>query len=275
MGSKKNRRKRRAAKKEKDSEIPHDMRGKSYGELATIAEHHAAREMFSRGRSLPILYDLAQNAEGFTDALVQDVQSRNSRNAACKAGCSWCCNVRVTVTPPEVLTITSYLENALSEQEYEMFKNRVEAAVRRVYDLTADERLFARIPCPLLVNNLCSVYKLRPVMCRSWHSLDVAACEADYRDPSQMVPAPTFRLQLDAGNGVLSGLQTAFAEIGLDNSPLDLIPALHIALTVLNAGRRWMSGENVFEPAHIQTGLLETHGWLSGKFRQEGDQGTL
>lgn len=128
-----------------------------------MGEQRVAREMLSMGRSLPILYDLARNAEGLTDSLVQHVQSQNVRKVACKAGCSWCCNLRVTVTPPEVLTITSYLQYALSEQEYQIFKNRVEAAANKVYELTADERFFARIPCPLLVDDLCSVYEFRPV----------------------------------------------------------------------------------------------------------------
>lgn len=93
---------------------------------------------------------------------------------ACKKSCSSCCHIPISVSEIEI----DYIEKTT--------RNRRNISTEPV---TIDKNS----PCPLLVNNCCSIYKFRPFVCRS----HVALTETSYwcepiRCDSFEFPQPRF-----------------------------------------------------------------------------------
>src|SRR5689334_21615756 len=89
-------------------------------------------------------------------------------NVACRAGCSSCCRVNV-----------AHLRNDFTDLERGALVERLAARAAEAGALTDEARWAARLPCALLDGaGRCSVYAVRPLRCRSFHSTDAAACRA-------------------------------------------------------------------------------------------------
>lgn len=89
--------------------------------------------------------------------------------ALCKAGCSHCCTMTTMLYRHEAVAIAKFSGRKMHELEM------------RPYDVAhlIGTRYFGT-PCPFLKNNRCSVYDVRPLVCRLHHSLndDIAACDS-------------------------------------------------------------------------------------------------
>ena len=98
--------------------------------------------------------------------------------AACKAGCSHCCSMTTMIYEHEAVAIAKFSGRAMRR------------VPRRRHDVALEQALLHfGTPCPFLVDFKCSVYEVRPLLCRLHHSLndDAAACDlavpADERKP--------------------------------------------------------------------------------------------
>lgn len=102
-----------------------------------------------------------------------------------------------------------------------------------------------RIPCPLLVDNRCSVYPVRPIACRGWNSTDARACEISY-DSFYVKGVPFSVTMRDLIVAIREGLSQGAKDAGLQGDKLELISALHVALETPDVEARWVAGERVF-----------------------------
>src|SRR5579875_3483778 len=59
-----------------------------------------------------------------------------SRPIKCDKGCSWCCTMRVAVTPPEALRIAAHLRAYLSEEAMGELRERLALVGERTRDLS-------------------------------------------------------------------------------------------------------------------------------------------
>jgi Fe-S-cluster containining protein len=179
-------------------------------------------------------------------ALSDDITVRMGTEVlACNKGCSWCCSLEVGVTAPEVFAITDYLRDTLSPEELQGLRARLTELSPRAREASPTARHRLRIRCPLLVDNRCSVYPVRPVACRGWNSTDARACEISYGSFYQKdVPfSVTMRDQIIA---IREGLSLGAKDAGLQGDNLELISALHVALETHDVEARWLAGERVF-----------------------------
>ena len=78
--------------------------------------------------------------------------------------------------------------------------------------------------------------------------MDRAACERAYAT-RMAEPVPQVRLQGMAADGIGYGLIAGLRDGGYELENLEFNAGLHIALQNSDAGRRWLDGEPVFEPA--------------------------
>lgn len=168
---------------------------------------------------------------------------------ACAAGCSHCCHQSVGVTPLESVAIVEHLRQNSSTEELERVVERVHAARLRTEGLDAQQRFSPDHPCPLLVDNRCSVYAVRPLSCRATNSLDAEQCRRNLYDPEAR------RAFLETGKGpdsllgpyrashaLSAGLQLCLSEVyGLDMQPLDLTRALDELLQKPALAAEWVS----------------------------------
>lgn len=146
-------------------------------------------------------------------------------------------------TIPEVLVIAVHLRQKSTEAELAELRRQISAVMEQKHRQSRFQPVAPLIPCPLLADNLCSVYEVRPLVCRAWHSTDVHRCQRPNGLPA---PNPA-AMQLFAS--LIRGLRMALADQNLENHEVELIAALDIALNTPQVTRRWLAGESLFTPA--------------------------
>lgn len=113
----------------------------------------------------------------------QNIEKYNIK-LACKEGCTYCCkHFHIEAFLPEIFRIKNYLETKLSTEALSNIKSAVAATAEHAKSLSSQEYSNTRIICPLLIANTCSIYSVRPGMCRKYHSLDVESCIKSYEEP--------------------------------------------------------------------------------------------
>lgn len=162
---------------------------------------------------------------------------------ACTRGCTYCCHAFVAVTPPEAFRLADAIRKGLAAG---LSPEVVRARGRPLMGVPPDGRIGAKLPCPLLVDGGCSVYKHRPLVCRQATSLDLAACidEFEARNLEARVPISGAHLQ-HASNAHIT-LLGALKAAALPTDALELASALDVALAEPDAEARWLDGVDVF-----------------------------
>lgn len=137
-------------------------------------------------------------------------QLAGHKPVACKVGCSHCCVLNVAVLLPEAVAIAGWLSMHCAGAGYDAQLKHLQAYALRVRWMEDSERIHRQTTCPFLNRQGgCSIYPVRPLVCRGVTSLDKAACLAAL-DPSQFdashaVPMDTMRRQvMDAAFSALA-----------------------------------------------------------------------
>jgi Fe-S-cluster containining protein len=115
------------------------------------------------------------------------LQRTKSIIPTCKKGCVYCCRQPISASIPEVHAIGQYVKRNFDEKETTDLKTRIlewqswiktELPTYLQQGLDEAEALFSYGPyCPLLKENECSVYPVRPLLCRNYFvSSDVRSC---------------------------------------------------------------------------------------------------
>lgn len=172
------------------------------------------------------------------------------RPPACREGCAFCCHQTVGTAAPEVLRIAAHLRHALSGDQMRITQERVHERAEQKRATRPDRRAAAGLPCPLLVENRCIAYAVRPLTCRGFNSSDAAQCERSLQT-GNAAGVPSYVPQRLLCTYVLDGMRAGLAESLLDGELLELTAALDIALTLPKAAERWLGGEAVFAAARL------------------------
>ena len=196
----------------------------------------AALAYLSDKRGSPQVINFVRNLQSGVDQVVAAAVGQGVQ-LACKAGCSHCCHALVEALEPEIFRIAQAVA-AWPEPEINALQERLQAYAAMPSEVAPWAR---RMPCAFLVNDLCSIYEVRPGVCRKGHSLDVAPCAAKAPEIPQ-----SLNIVLGA-EALLQGTSQAYREIGLHAAGHDLGPAVLIALADPTAESRWLNGEAVFD----------------------------
>lgn len=157
---------------------------------------------------------------------------------ACQKGCGQCCTLRVEVFGYEVGAIAKHIHDTMSENEISELTSRLAEASEKSKGLTMEEHF---VPCALLKGGECSIYSMRPAMCRKFHSLSSQAC----LDNNQGVENRGIKETTMAS---IQGFVEGARQSGLRKTLYELNQALHVAIVDPLAGRRWLGGVEEFTP---------------------------
>ncbi len=179
----------------------------------------------------------------------QNIEKYNIK-LACKEGCTYCCkHFRIEVFLPEIFRIKNYLEKKFSTEALSNIKSAVAAAAERARDLSSQKHNNIRITCPLLIANTCSIYSVRPGMCRKYHSLDVESCIKSYEEPDNPLHGALSVRGLSLGvMSFLKSLHNSLKKKKLDGNTYELSQALNIVLNNPKAYAQWCQGKIIFTP---------------------------
>lgn len=158
------------------------------------------------------------------EQLLEMHQTERNRLLDCKAGCGSCCIVNVSVLFPEVLAILEFLEDRAAD-DIEHLVPMLDEVWVRIRGLDDDERICLHQPCVFLdSHDGCSIYPVRPLLCRGVTSTDAESCRQSFvgglQNDSSTVLMNLFQRELyDAAYlGVSAGLEAQ----GLDGRGYEL-----------------------------------------------------
>jgi Fe-S-cluster containining protein len=171
---------------------------------------------------------------------------------ACQRGCSYCCHVQVVTDVPTVIRLASHIRETFSPLEQEELHERIVGRLAKLDALPDAERRQARLPCPLLVDDACTVYEARPLICRSFNSFDAEACEREIFSGRSDRNIPAFDVPLRVGIALAKAMDEGLASAGRGDSSVELVRALLIALDEPDAATKWLSGSDLFAPARFR-----------------------
>ncbi|MFU8832632.1 MAG: YkgJ family cysteine cluster protein [Wenzhouxiangella sp.] len=173
---------------------------------------------------------------------------RESRGpVACRAGCDFCCHLRVMATPIEVFALLDDLFRTLSPEAFTRFEERLIATDQKLRKLKSANVLTVKLPCPALVDGRCTGYAARPLNCRSYHSLSKQACEASFNNPGDLsLDHPQLAAVANVHEGGQAGFMAAFAHAGYDDRQYELTTALAEALDDPESRERFYRKEPAF-----------------------------
>lgn len=198
-----------------------------------LASRDAARGLMAdaleEAPSLAGAVDAASTVADYADEAIAIVTEEYRPKLECSAGCSYCCRKPgVLVTVPELLRIAVHLRDAFAAGALDAVRARARDYVERLDGRSFDEPTDESFPCPLLDDDRCSVYALRPLTCRGYNSTSSSACEQAHASGGATVPL--FALIKDASDGATVGTATALRDAGLNDALVDLGTALDVLL---------------------------------------------
>jgi len=207
------------------------------------------QEIFRGGQSAEKALELALNALMWADHLVFSFEAENPlpHPIACRAGCYFCCFNQIELTPPEALLIGHHVDRHFSQDDKQRLLDHVDLTLIKMSGQSKTElaRLRSDLPCPLLQAGRCSVYAVRPLLCRAMHSLNAAHCEQELASPDLTAVAyygHRDEIILSIAAGLLEGCEA----LGCQARPLNLVRALKDFFTQARCLQRWLEGERVF-----------------------------
>ena len=185
--------------------------------------------IINQGRGVDRVLEIATSGFFLAEHLTGRFEAQNPlpQPLACRESCDACCHNLVELTPPEALLIGHHISRHFSEGE----KARVRSRIAQNLALAAGKSKAAlaavrqALPCPLLHNRACSVYPVRPLVCRAMHGLNRAGCEAELISGS-LAGSQYYAHRHDIALSVSAGLLEGCRTLGCQSGTLDLTRAL-------------------------------------------------
>jgi Fe-S-cluster containining protein len=205
-------------------------------EAALQLQKAATIHELQSGRTNAAVLRLAEQVHRAMSAAIDALPSKAQH--ACAPGCSFCCYLPVDVLAPEAFRIAAHLKQTRSPAEL----------AELVYRLAAPGGHDPGThPCVFLDQGRCSIYEVRPMVCRGYNSLSKERCEAFYHDASVDLKGAKDRVAGGVAEAMEDGIIAGLNALGLDAQWYELPSAVLRALETTDGPERWARGEAVFE----------------------------
>jgi Fe-S-cluster containining protein len=168
---------------------------------------------------------------------------------ACRKGCGYCCHNWVAATAPEVFLIARHVRSQPDGDASAADAVIARAAANVGLDIAA--RFGAKLPCAFLVDQACTIYAIRPTVCRQTTSTNLTACIEEYDGQGLGDDIMVSKTYLIHARNCRLPLLAALTAVGLPTHAYELSAAITRALQTPDAETRWLAGEDVF--ANIDT----------------------
>ena len=188
--------------------------------------YQLAKNLAGKSSGIPELAVLTKVFFESLDKLLDSFISRiktEKHSLDCKKGCSWCCTQPVFTNEWEVAYLRQFMRKRFTGDKLVEIKMKAERKNNEVSILPREQMLKNRIPCPLLIENACSVYLARPTACRIYLSMDLDSCIEEFRNPSNKTKfAKLYDFPLHVGRKMNEGIAKYLEENGMEIKELRL-----------------------------------------------------
>ncbi|MDP1930366.1 MAG: YkgJ family cysteine cluster protein [Gammaproteobacteria bacterium] len=184
------------------------------------------------------------------DAVIASSMAATKTQVDCQRGCDYCCYYKVSASANEIFLISTWMQTRLPAERVESILVAARENAARIAHMTTAQHLSSNIQCPLLVDGACSIYDVRPAMCRKHHSLNVALCKQSYEHPEDIsIPNPEEPQVGMRALAAIAGAREGIERAGLDAGLYDLSTALLETFTDNKPEKRWRKGKKAFSKA--------------------------
>lgn len=194
--------------------------------------------------------DLASNAYRLTDESILKFTSRTSlpKPLDCKPGCHYCCYNLPVVTPPEALLMGYHVEQTFTEEGKIEITGRIDKILKRIDGYSPYEVAMMRheLPCIFLKNEMCMVYQVRPVVCRTCTSTSTEHCKMIFETGNHRARLRCYQQIREIFQTVYSRLIDRCQEMGCQADALPLAEGIRDYFKHPNPIEAWLKGETVF-----------------------------
>jgi Fe-S-cluster containining protein len=192
------------------------------------------------------MWMIHHNASAILENFTREI--RSVAKIACGKSCSFCCHIRVGVSPLEIFILARFIRETFTDDEFRRVKQTLKENVGRLVGKSSEEQASMKMPCALLnQEGNCSCYSSRPISCRRWLSSDVKSCKTAFERPSGLGQIPLEGGIYAAGVGIEDELIRQLDKRGLHSSDYELQAGLLCVLENEDAEEQWCRGENVFQ----------------------------
>lgn len=140
-------------------------------------------------------------------AIANHANAAAAPHTPCRRGCAHCCHIPVVVTQREALRIEAY-----SGRKAERLPNANEEPQVGLDRMRDNMGRYNGVACPFLGDaDECTVYPVRPIACRTYHSLNPTPGPCDVRTGVHEIPRFGFQ-SIDMGVSLLD-LRDPFGDI--------------------------------------------------------------
>lgn len=183
-------------------------------------------------------HDLGPTLSFLRDNLARSQRVLRDVPIACGEGCWFCCTRWVDVKGLEALAV------ARAARDTPHLLAALETAQADFGGKSFEARKTVPTPCPMLVEQRCSVYAERPLACRTAVSRDAATCRRSFLETNEPIPRPL--VHNIVGRAYALALTVALHRAGLDHRAYEYTGALLRACRTNDAEPRWLDGEDIF-----------------------------
>lgn len=193
---------------------------------------------------------LMKNLYQYGEKLVESIERKMGieNKIECKMGCSYCCYAQVSLTPPEAFLIGHFIRENYSLKKTDDLMKRSSNNIRLTKNKSIEERIdhWEKTPCIFLDKDVCSIYEVRPFICRAWHSLSVDQCMKAFHSGDKNAEIDSTPYRNIILGGVREGLSNACEQIGCESEPFIITSAIKTILNHHSPGEAWIKGELLF-----------------------------
>lgn len=193
---------------------------------------------------------LMQNLYKFGGNLVERIERQEGIDLKidCKIGCSFCCYSQVSLTPAEAVLISGYIKDNYSLKKTDTLMKRATNNLRLIKGKSEDERigLWEKTPCIFLEDDACSIYDVRPFICRAWHSLSVDQCSVAFHTSDRDAEIDSTPYRNIIYGAVRDGLLHACDAFNCETGTIELTNSIKIILKHPEPVDAWINGERLF-----------------------------
>jgi len=196
--------------------------------------YRLAQSAIEVGISNDTLFSAIESLYGAIDGLNDSIialAERQNMSVACFKGCHWCCHQAVFANSYELHYLSERIKRDFNPKDLADIIVKTDTKYLITSELSDEEILKYKAPCPLLKNGACSTYETRPMACRIYLSTKLETCLEFHNHPENETNFPALiDFPLRAGKMMNEGFKAALKEFGIETAEFRIEEGLRITL---------------------------------------------